>query len=82
MNPPINQRELRLTGMSRSGNHALLEWLYSQAPGRVCFLNCTEGKNNPFRTARDFEDDCSYRVNYPTSTSHANSKATSPARTG
>lgn len=48
----INQREIRLIGMSRSGNHALMQWITAQHPGRWLLLNCCEGKQNPFASAR------------------------------
>ena len=60
----INQTELRVIGMSRSGNHAIIQWILAQAPGRWCFLNCAEGKSNPFETARVMDDGEPYRVNY------------------
>lgn len=64
--PYVNQRELRVIGMSRSGNHAIIHWLLKQAPGRTCFLNCVEGKTNPFVSARPVHGDgLPYVVNYP-----------------
>jgi hypothetical protein len=47
-----NRNEWRAVGMSRSGNHAIIQWLLAQAKGRTCFLNCTEPKNNPFARPR------------------------------
>jgi hypothetical protein len=38
--------------MSRSGNHAVINWILSQAQGRTCFLNCAEPGTNPFASAR------------------------------
>jgi hypothetical protein len=52
----VNRNELRIIGMSRSGNHAVIQWLTAQIPGRACFLNCAEGKNNPFASARVMDD--------------------------
>jgi hypothetical protein len=52
----VNRRELRLIGMSRSGNHALIHWITSQLRGSYCFLNCCEPKSNPFESARVMED--------------------------
>lgn len=52
----LNDRELRVIGMSRSGNHAIIAWILAQAEGRTCFLNCTEGKTNPFVSCRPLED--------------------------
>lgn len=51
--------------MSRSGNHAVINWILSQATGRTCFLNCTEPKFNPFLTARPLDDGRSIIAEYP-----------------
>src|SRR5215203_435901 len=48
----VNETEIRDVGMSRSGNHSIINWILSQAPGRTCFLNCAEPGYNPFATAR------------------------------
>jgi hypothetical protein len=48
----LNRVEIRVIGMSRSGNHAIIDWVLSQARGRMCFLNCAEPGTNPFRSAR------------------------------
>lgn len=62
----VNQLEIRQTGMSRSGNHALANWIMSQAKGRVCFLNCTEPRTNPFESARPLDDVGTVaQANYP-----------------
>ena len=62
----VNQHELRITGMSRSGNHAIIGWIIRQLSGRSCFLNCAEPKTNPFRTARPLSpsDPNPYRASY------------------
>lgn len=52
----VNHRETRIVGLSRSGNHAIVEWIRRQAEGRVCFLNCVEPKTNPYQTARPTGD--------------------------
>ena len=52
----VNQTEVRLIGMSRSGNHAIAQWILAQASGRVCFLNAAEGRSNPFLTARAMDE--------------------------
>lgn len=51
-----NGHEVRVIGMSRSGNHAIIDWLLHQMPGRRCFLNCAEPGQNPFETARPLGD--------------------------
>jgi hypothetical protein len=48
----VNETEIRVIGMSRSGNHAIVNWILAQWPGRTCFLNCAEPGFNPFRSAR------------------------------
>lgn len=60
----VNEVEMRVVGMSRSGNHAIIDWILAEAAGRYCFLNCAEPKYNPFTSARPLEDTRSYRVNY------------------
>lgn len=60
----VNQREYRIVGMSRSGNHAIINWIFQQSEGRTCFLNCVEGKMNPFRSARPRHNGNVYKVNY------------------
>lgn len=48
----INQKEIRVLGMQRSGNHAIIKWIAHQIKGRVCFLNNAYPPKdlNPFRT--------------------------------
>src|SRR3954463_829192 len=48
----VNVTEIRVIGMSRSGNHAIINWILAQARGRTCFLNCAEPGTNPFVSAR------------------------------
>jgi hypothetical protein len=50
--PIVNQAEIRVVGISRSGNHAIINWILAQAAGRTCFLNCAEPGCNPFVSAR------------------------------
>jgi hypothetical protein len=50
----INKNEFRIVGISRSGNHAIINWIINQLDGQFCFLNCVEPKHNPFFTARPF----------------------------
>jgi len=52
----INALEVRVVGMSRSGNHAIIDWILAQASGRTCFLNCAEAGHSPFATARPLSD--------------------------
>jgi hypothetical protein len=60
----VNDTELRIVGMSRSGNHAIINWIIRQASGRLCFLNCAEPKANPFARARRLVHGAPYIVNY------------------
>jgi hypothetical protein len=62
--PFINELEIRQIGMSRSGNHALANWIVRQAVGRVCFINCAEPRSNPFHTARPLDDGAVAEANY------------------
>ncbi|WP_373057498.1 hypothetical protein [Zunongwangia sp. H14] len=59
--------QFRIIGLSRSGNHAIINWILNQLNGRFCFLNCTEPKHNPYSTARPLnqEDGKVYRTNIP-----------------
>lgn len=61
----MNGMEIRLVGLSRSGNHAVAEWILAQAPGRTCYLNCAEGKTNPFATCRPLGDGQPARASWP-----------------
>lgn len=60
----MNRYEVRIVGMSRSGNHAVINWILSQANGRTCFLNCCEPGCNPFETARPLDDGRRIVVDY------------------
>ena len=44
----VNQKEIRVVGMRRSGNHGIINWIKSQHTGKVHFLNNTL-KTNPYR---------------------------------
>lgn len=58
------QRELRVVGLSRSGNHAIINWLLAQMEGRTCFLNCVQPQQNPFATARESDSGQAAICNY------------------
>lgn len=45
-----NHLEIRLLGMMRSGNHALVNWIYQQVEEPRCFLNNVDPGANPFTT--------------------------------
>lgn len=57
-----NGVEARVVGLSRSGNHCVIDWILRQVEGEWCFLNCVEGKTNPFETARPTDDGRSVRT--------------------
>lgn len=48
----VQKNEFRFVGMSRSGNHAIINWVLDQLEGEFLFLNCAEPKFNPFASAR------------------------------
>ncbi|MEX2404784.1 MAG: hypothetical protein WD625_11670 [Balneolales bacterium] len=59
-------KEFRFVGLSRSGNHAIINWTINQLDGRYCFLNCAEPKYNPFETARPLGEGAkTYITNIP-----------------
>jgi hypothetical protein len=61
----VNRTLVRIVGMSRSGNHAIINWMLEQLSGRWCFLNCAEPDTNPFHTARMTDEGRCYRSNDP-----------------
>lgn len=44
----VNRAEIRFCGLQRSGNHPVINWLYSQARESKCFLNWVPRDANPF----------------------------------
>lgn len=44
-----NQKEIRMVGLRRTGNHAILNWIRSQQPGEIGFLNDVAAGQNPYR---------------------------------
>ena len=45
----INQKEIRIIGLRRSGNHAIIRWLEKQQTGEVLHLNNIRVNENPYR---------------------------------
>ena len=45
----INQKELRVVGLRRTGNHAIITWLEQQHTGVVRHLNNVKAGENPYR---------------------------------
>lgn len=52
-----NTIEIRVAGLQRSGNHAIIDWMIEQHRGkRICFLNnVVHGAEDPFQTAEQIE---------------------------
>lgn len=48
-----NQKELRIFGLRRSGNHAITNWIINQLDGQVLYLNNIPINANPFRIEID-----------------------------
>jgi len=44
----VNDKEIRVVGMKRTGNHAIINWIYSQVNEKKCFLNYVAPNKNPF----------------------------------
>ena len=45
----VNQKEIRVAGMKRTGNHAIINWVKSQQTGKVGFINNVLANENPYR---------------------------------
>jgi len=56
----VNQKEMRIFGLRRSGNHAVITWITEQQSGVVKHLNDVPPFENPFRYTYEY---C--RDNYP-----------------
>lgn len=66
MGEAANGTIIRIVGMARSGNHAIINWILEQLPGRWCFLNCVEPSTSPFLTARPIgEGEAVFRTTVP-----------------
>lgn len=61
----VNDVVLRVVGMSRSGNHAIINWILRQHGGGWLFLNCTEPEQNPYRTARPVDGRAAFLTDLP-----------------
>lgn len=53
----MNDLEIQVLGMSRSGNHAIVDWIFAQADRPKLLLNCAEGGTNPFVSCRPLNAD-------------------------
>lgn len=45
----VNQKEIRILGLRRSGNHAIINWICKQAPKNQVFINHARVMDNPYR---------------------------------
>ncbi|NET43928.1 hypothetical protein [Okeania sp. SIO2B3] len=45
----VNRKEIRVAGMKRTGNHAIINWVKSQQNGNVGFINNVLANQNPYR---------------------------------
>ncbi|MDJ0746265.1 MAG: hypothetical protein QNJ32_23270 [Xenococcaceae cyanobacterium MO_167.B27] len=45
----INQNEVRIIGLKRSGNHAVSNWMMKQMQGEVFYINDVGANENPYR---------------------------------
>lgn len=45
----VNQKEIRIIGLKRNGNHAVINWIEKQATGFVVHLNDIRVGENPYR---------------------------------
>lgn len=45
----INQTEMRIVGLKRSGNHAITNWIIKQKTGKVFYINDVGVNENPYR---------------------------------
>lgn len=45
----VNQKAIRIVGLKRSGNHAIINWIRKQQAGTVWYLNNLRPQQNPYR---------------------------------
>ncbi|MDJ0556304.1 MAG: hypothetical protein QNJ68_18075 [Microcoleaceae cyanobacterium MO_207.B10] len=56
----VNQKEIRVVGMRRTGNHAIINWIKNQEIGNIKFLNDLKVNRNALRQSYE-----NLRDNYP-----------------
>lgn len=61
----MNDLEIQVLGMSRSGNHAIVDWIFAQAEPPKLLLNCAEGGTNPFLSCRPLGSGKGWRADPP-----------------
>lgn len=47
--PVVNQKEIRVVGLRRTGNHAIMNWIRKQQSGEIFYINNALINVNPFR---------------------------------
>ena len=57
----INQKEIRIVGLRRSGNHAVISWIYKNTTGGYLFLNNCVPRKNPLHNPKLQENRRSYK---------------------
>ncbi|MEM9005648.1 MAG: hypothetical protein AAGE59_19255 [Cyanobacteria bacterium P01_F01_bin.86] len=57
----VNQTEIRFIGLRRSGNHAVLNWIFKQLQQPVYFINNVDAGMSPFRCFHLHFPDKGYR---------------------
>lgn len=45
----VNKKEIRVLGLRRSGNHAIINWICQQSAGNTVFINHVRPLENPYR---------------------------------
>lgn len=53
----FNDTEIRVHGLQRSGNHAIMNWIAAQSAGTCVVLNDCEPRTNPFDSMQEY---CEY----------------------
>lgn len=51
--PIVNGKEIRVVGLRRSGNHAIINWIGKQAKGNSIFINHVKPVENPYRNQHE-----------------------------
>lgn len=62
MTEHANEIEIQTLGMSRSGNHAIANWIFALSGAPKLYLNCAEGKTDPFETCRPLDSGLAWRA--------------------
>jgi len=65
----INEKDIKIIGMQRTGNHAIVNWIYSQCDELKCVLNHIPINRNPFiafskkGTVKEFNQNFKQKLN-------------------